>query len=185
MAVRQKPLWLLDIDGVINALARAAPTTAWPEDAWVRHVVRVEVPGRGPMTLPILAARPVLDFVTAVSDAGRAEIRWHSTWRSAAVTGLAPVLGLPPIPISIAPEWDEPPTDSWWKLPAAQRAVVAGRRLLWTDDDIAFYRGDPRAAEALAVLDASEEALVLTVDGRSGLTPADLETIEAFLGGGT
>lgn len=183
MAVRHKPLWLLDIDGVINALAMTLPTDAWPEEAWVQRVVRAQVPGRGPMTLPILAARPVLDFVTAVFGSGRAEIRWHSTWRSAAVTDLAPALGLPPIPLSIAPEWNEPPVETWWKLPAAQRAIATGRRLLWTDDDMAFYRDDPTTADALAALDGSGNALLLPVAGGTGLTPADLETIDEFLRG--
>lgn len=176
------PLWLLDIDGVVNALATGIPTGAWPRDAWVQRMVPIELPGRGTTTLPVLAARPVLEFLTAVSDAGRAEIRWHSTWRATAATALAPMLGLPRFGISVAPEWQDQPTGTWWKLPAAERAISAGRRLVWTDDDLDTYRRDQRTAAALAAMDAYPEALVLPVDPRTGLTPDDLARIDAFLG---
>ena len=63
---RPVPVWLLDIDGVVNALARGRVRDAWPLDAWVQRVVRADIPGQGAMVLPILAARPVLDFVTDV-----------------------------------------------------------------------------------------------------------------------
>ncbi|MGH3495596.1 MAG: hypothetical protein ACRDQ1_20525, partial [Sciscionella sp.] len=89
---------------MLNALAMRVPTDTWPEHAWIQRVVQTELPDQGLATLPILAARPVLDFIHWVHGNGLAEIRWHSTWRSAAVTGLAPALGLPPIPISVAPE---------------------------------------------------------------------------------
>ena len=174
------PLWLLDIDGVVNALAMRLPTDVWEEDDWVQRTVIVDIPDRGVMTLPILAARPVLAFVDEVHRAGTAEIRWHSTWRAAAVTGLAPVLGLPAIPISVAPEWQLQP-DGWWKLPAAQRATAAGRRLVWTDDDLDRWRDDPRTAGALSALESSPDVLLLSVRADSGLTPENLERIAAFL----
>jgi hypothetical protein len=174
------PVWLLDIDGVVNALAMGMPTDTWPEYAWVQRVVQTVVPDRGLTTLPILAARPVLDFIHWVHRNGLAEIRWHSTWRSAAVTGLAPALGLPAIPISVAPEWtDAPPM--WWKIPAARRVAETGRRLVWTDDHLNLYRTDALSASELAALDRWTGALLLSTNPETGLTPDDLATIERFL----
>jgi len=173
------PVWLLDIDGVVNALAMSRPDV-WPADAWVQRVVCAEVPSQGLVNLPIMAARPVLEFIAAVHEERRAEIRWHSTWRAAAVTGLAPALGLPPIPISIAPEWASP-VPLWWKIPAARRVAESGRRLLWTDDQLELFRGDPRNAAELAALDARAGTLLLCPDPDPGLTPADLDRIAAFL----
>ena len=173
------PVWLLDIDGVVNALAMGQPD-AWPADAWVQRVVCAEVPSQGLVNLSIMAARPVLEFIAAVHEERRAEIRWHSTWRAAAVTGLAPALGLPPIPISIAPEWASP-VPLWWKIPAARRVAESGRRLLWTDDQLELFRGDPRNAAELAALDARAGTLLLCPDPDPGLTPADLDRIAAFL----
>ena len=84
----------------------------------MQRLVITEIPGRGVMTLPILAARPVLEFIADVHRSGRAEIRWHSTWRTAAVTSFAPALGLPTtIPMSVAPGVERP----------AGRAVVEAR----------------------------------------------------------
>ena len=97
----QLPVWLLDIDGVVNALARGPVHDSWPPESWVQCVIRADMPRNGPMVLPIFAAQPVLDFITRAHHSGRVEVRWHSTWRTAAVTELAPALGLPTtIPIS-------------------------------------------------------------------------------------
>jgi hypothetical protein len=172
---RTRPVWLLDIDGVVNALARGAVRGSWPQDAWIQRVIRADMPGHGPMVLPILAARPVLDFVAQVYHSGTADVRWHSTWRAAAMTELAPVLGLPPIPISVAPEWTAPPYEGWWKLPAARRVLESGRRLVWTDDDLGVF-----AAE-VGDLVSRPDALLIGPDRHIGLTGADLDSIAAFL----
>jgi hypothetical protein len=126
------------------------------------------------MLLPIQVAEPVLDFVRDVHDSGAAEVLWHSTWRESAVTDLAPLLGLPSIPISVAPEWTQRPLD-WWKLPAARRVVASGRSLVWTDDDIAYY------AEDLDDLFARPDTLLISPDPVTGLVQRDLDRIAAFL----
>lgn len=168
------PVWLLDIDGVVNALARGQIFDSFPQDDWAQHVVEADIPNMGTMVLPILVARPVLDFVAEVQQSGRAEVRWHSTWRTAAMTDLGPTLGLPPIPISIAPEWTERPP-GWWKLPAARRVRKSGRRLIWTDDDLASYQ------EETADLAADPDALLISPDPQLGLTQRDLDQITEFL----
>jgi hypothetical protein len=171
----ERPLWLLDIDGVVNALARGAVPSAWPEHEWVQRLVITEIPGRGAMTLPILVARPVLEFIADVHRSGSAEIRWHSTWRTAAITSFAPAVGLPTtITMSVAPEWNERPVAQWWKLGAAERAVATGRRLVWTDDDLRIYQHETDHL-------ARAGNLVLGPFGDTGLTPDDLEQIAGFL----
>lgn len=171
----ERPLWLLDIDGVINALAHGPLPDAWPERDWVQRLVITDIPGRGVMSLPILAARPVLDFITDVHRSGSAEIRWHSTWRTAAITSFAPALGLPTtIAMSVAPEWSERPIGQWWKLGAAERAVAAGRRLIWTDDDLRVYGDETEHV-------ASAGNLLLGPYGDTGLTPDELARIAGFL----
>lgn len=172
---RERPLWLLDIDGVVNALAAGPLPEVWPEHAWIQRLIITEIPEQGMMTLPILAARPVLDFIAEVHHSGRAEIRWHSTWRASAVTAFAPSLGLPTtIPISVAPEWSDRSIAQWWKLGAADRAVASGRTLVWTDDDLRIYRDD---AERLA----SASSLLIGPSSETGLTPEELNRIDRFL----
>lgn len=174
MAQQSVPVWLLDIDGVINALARGSVRGSFPRDDWRRVLVETDLPELGRMLLPIRTARPVLDFVRTVHETGTAEVRWHSTWRTAALTDLTPALGLPVIPISIAPEWTDRPS-GWWKLPAAQRVVASGRRLVWTDDDIAVY------LDEIGDLAARSDALLISPDPVTGLQADDLARIEAFL----
>ncbi len=171
-----RPVWLLDIDGVVNALARGPVAGSWPADQWVQHVVPADIPGSGRMVLPIFVARPVLDFVARVVETGAAEVIWHSTWREAAVSDLAPVLGLPVLPISHAPEWTQRPELTWWKLPAARRVIESGRRLVWTDDDIAVV------PEQVGDLAARPDTLLISPNPYTGLTPADLAAIADFIG---
>ena len=170
------PVWLLDIDGVVNALARGPVAGSWPADQWVQHVVAADIPGSGRMVLPIFVARPVLDFVARVIRTGAAEVIWHSTWREAAVSDLAPVLGLPAMPISVAPEWTHRPEHLWWKLPAAQRVVQSGRRLVWTDDDIAVV------PDQVGELAAHKDTLLISPEPQTGLTADNLRSIAAFIG---
>jgi hypothetical protein len=172
-----RPVWLLDIDGVVNALSRKPVSGSFPADQWVQRLVHTELPGLGPAAFPILAARPVLNFVAAVQATGRVDIRWHSTWREAAVTDLAPSLGLPELPISVAPEWaNHHALLPWWKQAAAERVLAAGRLLVWTDDDINMFRMDLGAFERRA------DALLIAPDPEIGLTAAHLEQISRFLG---
>jgi hypothetical protein len=175
------PVWLLDIDGVVNALSRRAPSAPWPAGSWEQHVVRIEVPDRGMLTLPILAARPVLEFITDVVESGAAEVRWHSTWGQSAITTLGPALGLPPIELSVAPEWADSAA-MWWKIPAARHLAESGRRLVWTDDQLPLYRTDRLGAGELAALEAWDGALLLAPDPAAGLSPDDLARIAGFLG---
>jgi hypothetical protein len=171
-----KPVWLLDVDGVVNALSRTPVPGSWPAAAWVQHAVAAEVPGTGRMVFPILAAQPVLDFVAGVVRSGAADVIWHSTWRESAVTDLGPALGLPELAISFAPEWTDRSERVWWKLPAAERVVASGRRLVWTDDDIAVL------PDQVAELAAREDTLLIAPDPVSGLTGPQLDAIARFVG---
>ena len=174
MAPPSVPVWLLDIDGVVNALARGPVRGSFPSELWTQHVVEADIPNMGRMVLPIYVALPVLDFVRHVYDDGLAEVRWHSTWRTAAMTDLGPTLGLPPIPISIAPEWTTRPV-GWWKLPAAQRVITSGRPLVWTDDDIVNF------PDEVGALGEGSDRLLISPDPDTGLNADELEQIEKFL----
>jgi hypothetical protein len=160
------PVWLLDIDGVINAATRGKPPThAWPATDWIDTRAK---------TWRILAARPVLDFIRTVHEKGMAEIRWHTTWQHDAQL-LADALDLPTFSVQHAPEFDELRA-GWWKLPAAHRALDEGRGLVWTDDDIAVEVSDVELASF-----AMAGAVVLTPPVRTGLCPRHLEQIDTYL----
>jgi hypothetical protein len=179
------PVWLLDIDGVLNAISTVANPDVWPADRWVR----AEAACAG-VRWPLLAARPVLDFVRRVHRAGRAEIRWHTTWQAEAAA-VSRALGLPDFPVQPAPEFDSwqrqrlggaaPVGATWWKLPAAERVVDdEGRALLWTDDDTEAQLGP--VVEEVHPLYTRPDVLLVVPRTEVGLSPMDLLAIDAFLG---
>lgn len=171
--MRRVPVWLLDLDGVVNAASRTFPTHAWPKHAWQAIEAEDEVG----LTWPIKAARPVIDFITGVHDAGRAEIRWHTTWQRHAVD-VGRQLGLPGFGVQEAPEAKDFDAERWWKMPAARRVLAEeGRDLLWTDDDADRELGRDERTE-LARLG---RLLIVCPDSRTGLCKKHLRQIDGFL----
>jgi hypothetical protein len=169
------PVWLLDIDGVVNAASRTFPTHAWPKETWQG----VEVEDEEGVTWPIKAARPVVDFIKAVHESGRAEIRWHTTWQGHALH-VGRRLGLPDFGVQEAPEWKEQAgTEAWWKVPAARRVIAEeGRDLVWTDDDAdrELSRGERAGLMGLGRL------LIVCPQFATGLCRKHLRTIDRLLG---
>jgi hypothetical protein len=185
------PVWLLDVDGVLNAIAKKPDPSVWPKDTWLTGTARA-----GGKHWPILAAQPVLDFVLAVHSAGAAEIRWHTTWQSDAQGALSTLLGLPQFPLTHSPEasaglaplgGSSSGYGEWWKLPAAQRVLSEeGRRLLWTDDDLAFEATRAYWSSLPLPLPpglaADRSSLLISPRENLGLTRRHLADIADFLG---
>jgi hypothetical protein len=168
------PVWLLDVDGVINAATLKPDPNVWPHDQWTRATVA---------RLKILVARPVLDFIRATHESGAAEIRWLTTWMNDA-QAIADEFGLPTFPVEGGPEYDDRlrerafDRDAWWKLPAATRVLVEEKRpLIWTDDDITYSLGRRGQDEMRAL----GPALLIGPNERTGLTPKHLRRIGDFL----
>jgi len=176
------PVWLLDIDGVVNAITKKPDRNVWPLPTWIR----TQAHGSG-VDWPVWTARPVLDFIRRVHDTGAAEVRWHTTWQHEA-TNYATAVDLPDFPVLPCPEYADhqkaggarPIGAVWWKLAAAERVVRdEGRSLLWTDDD-----ADHELRRADRVEDRLREiAPVLIVCPREnlGLTRKHLRQIAKFL----
>lgn len=173
-----RPVWLLDVDGVINVVAAGDHSSSWPRQAW-RRIASIN-------GWPILVATPVLDFLRLVHELDAAEIQWNTTWQHDAPRCLAPALDLPDWPVAeerdfaaehdsyLLSEW------SWWKLHAAQQVVLTEeRRLVWTDDDIDHER---RSNDALSELLMSERVCAISPSPYRGLTPQHLTRIAQFLG---
>ncbi len=180
MSAGTRPVWLLDIDGVINAITKKPDPSVWPRDQWVRTTAF----SGDDIEWPILAATPVLDFLRRVHEKGRAEIWWHSTWQHYSVNvGMA--LDLPEWPVLDCPEFAEQETfiatplvereRVWWKFPAVQRLLVQGKRLLWTDDDAKFQLDFRKKREW------EPQALVVAPHETTGLAPRHLRHIDRWL----
>jgi len=173
-----KPIWLLDIDGVINVVSND-PAPVWEDDEWITG----EAQGNR-YTWKIRAGRPVCDFIREVHDKGLAEIRWHTTWQHQA-QNVADLLDLPTFPVHPAPEYrpghwsSSTATGTWWKLPAAWRLLAEEQRpLVWTDDDIDIYLTDE---QAFSLRNVASGVLLVSPDHKCGLVQKELDKITVFL----
>lgn len=181
-----RPLVLLDVDGVLNALG---PSPAW-EDWRSGHAV---AEGRA---YPIRWSPSVVTRVLAWTEV--AEVQWLTTWGHDANTSLRHLLGMPELPVAgtyaDAPEqvWPVPDADAhavvapaapdaltgrWWKLDVVRRLVrqEPGRPLVWVDDDLA------RDPDVMLWTAREAQALMIVPDPRSGLVAADLDAVDAFV----
>jgi hypothetical protein len=171
------PVWLLDIDGVLNAATRKPDRNVWPRDQW--RPLRVHIRD---VSLPVLVAEPVLEFIRRVHDEQRAEIRWHTTWQHDAAA-LEAACDLPHFPVQPCPEYNDAGwhrAKRWFKLAAAERVLMHEcRDLLWTDDDLTWeLRRDGRAVELMRQVARVE---LIAPSELTGLTPKHLRRIGKFL----
>lgn len=178
-----RPLWLLDVDGVLNAATAAPAESVWPQwrTGWATALSS---------TWPITWAPAVVAAISRAHTSGAADIRWLTTWQDAANASLAPLLGLPLLPVARrVGELEAGPgphgylggraraRDRWWKLGVARDLLDPQpyRPLVWTDDDLVWER------------DANEWAarrpgptLLIAPATDTGLTAEDLAVIEEF-----
>jgi hypothetical protein len=182
------PLLLLDVDGVLNAVAWGSDRGTWGD--WRRGTAVAD--GR---SWPIQWSPSVVDAVLRWQ--AQADVRWLTTWGHDANRGLRELLGLPELPV--AGTYDEPAGDPdpglagthaavtpaardaltgrWWKFDVVRRLLreTPGRPLVWIDDDLAGQQDLRRwVQEATA-------ALLVAPPPRVGLRPQDLAEVDAFL----
>lgn len=162
-SVTDRPVWLLDIDGVLNA----------PKPGWGAAPRKTICAG-----FTIRWAPALLDRIRDLHRRGIVEVRWSSTW-CGDPDDLADLQRVFRLDLECA-FTDRPMSKTWAELKAeAAVAVLAGgRRLVWTDDaevDIAsdFY---PQLAAAVT----GGRALLIAPRSNRGLQPDDLDRIEAF-----
>ncbi|MGY1833187.1 HAD domain-containing protein [Geodermatophilus sp. SYSU D01180] len=166
-----RPILLLDVDGVLNAPVRTLP------DGWQRGTFN----GFLLSWDPTVTAR-----LRGLHESGRVEIQWLTTWTTDADRLLAEPMGLPrglkvharadSAPTGfLGPLWGE---SGWWKLAVAREVAAAepDRRIVWIDDDLA-----EQAADTGDWLAANPHVLVVAPDLYVGLTHAQLDEIEAWL----
>lgn len=167
MTQRIEPIWLLDIDGVLNAMVDR-DTLAHPH--WT-DLLKKPVPTSFGVEYDLVISGTVIDFINTHAAYG-VDIRWATTWQHDANKFVAPTFGLPQLPVGAE---EQGPSDYFYKERAALIAIDKGRPLIWTDDD---------AIRLMVRKDIEESGvpnLMIEPDPRVGLTPAHLDAISAFL----
>ncbi|MBU8859225.1 MULTISPECIES: HAD domain-containing protein [unclassified Micromonospora] len=160
-----RPLLFLDVDGTLIPLG--TPTAAQPD---MPH---------GHTQAPALTAdaHPLLHKVNPEHgrrlEALTCDLVWATTWMNDANDVLAPLLGLPPLPVVDWPDSDEVGV-LHWKI----RGLVEwaqGRPFIWVDDEISY------ADQRWVSIHHPGPALLHRVDPRRGLTEDDFAAIESWL----
>lgn len=168
-----KTIWLLDVDGVINA-GRAG---------WGGPPVSTYVRAHDGRDYRIRFEPEVIKAVRRLIAAG-VVVTWCSTWCKSART-LESALGLPTMPVA----FDDDCTGEdalWAKRDAALRAARAGR-LVWTDDqirDVDVFDLEVAAAANVIGSVAHEVTprvpLIIAPQASRGLRRENIESIERY-----
>ena len=163
----RSPVWLLDVDGVINATRpgwAGAPHQGLVHDGRAAWRFRWD---------PNVTA-----FIREVALNRQAQIRWATTWVPWRAS-LEATFRLPAFPVAFTLDGSE----DWRsvdevKTAAALHVVETERRpLVWTDDDVVPQHGALR--ERLEA--AGVPVLLIAPTSNRGLRPADVGAIRSFL----
>lgn len=143
------PIWLLDFDGVVNALSKRGGTALWTD--W--HSASIDHPHgetnrRGDVIrLPLLWSDTVVQTIAQAAAAG-VDVRWLSTWRGDTKRLLDVITGLPELPWLDESILDFAATDGLdagarmcsgpWKMEVAKAYVADDAPLLWTEDALSI-----------------------------------------------
>lgn len=172
-----RPLLYLDVDGPLNPYA-AKPerrpegysTYRMKPEGWI-----AQHPGK-----PRAYVKPLRVWLNAghghrLLDLGdQYDLVWATTWGTDANSFIAPVLGLPELPVVDWPTMhDTGPEGTFWKTRYLV-AHAAGRPFAWVDDDL----GD--ADQAFVTTQHDGPALLRRIDARLGLRDDDFAALAAF-----
>lgn len=191
MTDTRPPLWLLDVDGVLNAVTGKPDRTVWPD--WSSGTATAE--GR---SWPIWFSPTVAGTVARLHTDGLADVRWLTSWGHDANGPLRRLLGLPALRVagtadeqalrdaaaaaSVRAHADlgtaaaDPLTGRWWKfdIVRALHAADPTRRILWTDDDLRFE------TRINAWMSTHTHSLLIAPRSQLGITPKLLRQIREF-----
>jgi len=171
-----KPIWLLDIDGVINANPYVKPTHVWDESFWLEAVVR----DRNERTWPFMVSTAVINFIKDAVREDKVHVKWLTTWQKDAHR-VSSRFGLPYFDVIENPMEKGTRASfykSWWKLTEAITVATGhpGTPIIWTDDDL-----DHDSKDWFHEACPETDALLISPAGNEGLAPNHLAKINAFL----
>jgi hypothetical protein len=160
-----RPVWLLDVDGVLNA-----PRPGWRSRPRSGHAYS---DGFG---YSMRFAPPLMQRLVALHKTGRVEVRWSTTWVDD-IEQVRLLMGLPNWPCAFSLNGTEAVDEA--KYLAALDVVRSERRpLIWTDDDVVPRNGS-HAARALH--EHGPAVLLIRPDPARGLQPHHVDEIESFV----
>ena len=160
-----RPVILLDVDGVLNACPHRDPEKVGFTDFRVKLCDGFKITHSLEMGERLIA----LD----------ADIVWLTTWENRSNTLIGPLFGWPEFPVlEGGEEWYRP---GWWKSTVAEKFIRENPRpFVWIDDDLADAEDN---GEIDWVGDVDLPHFGVAPLTTTGLTPLSLAGIELFLWG--
>lgn len=133
-----KPVFFLDIDGVVNVIPprKGVPPHLKVWEDWRK----IEV-----ATYPINYSPNLIDHLNRISE--KADIVWLTTWRKEAPKDFAPAVGLNDFkflnhtgvedPWGTTSSFGGSPENRWWKMNAVLHHIdTVGTPFIWIDDEM-------------------------------------------------
>lgn len=170
-----RPIFLLDVDGVINCFPARIPRRDRPAPDAL-HTFEAD-------GFPINVRLTVVSWLQELAQSGRVDIRWLTTWGHNANHSLVPHLGLPELQVQAEErDWPNLHKSRWWKLEAVKQlaAEQPDRPVIWVDDEISHWR---TAIEFIGHRHEKDISLLLGLspDEDRGLSDLHMELIDRFL----
>lgn len=181
MTLTGPPIWLLDVDGVLNAFgpysANAKKSARWINPYWDNIKMYNGVAFSNGRGYTIRWAPTLVERINELHDTGAVEIRPCTTWNSDWVE-IATLLGLP---TDLEPAF--PTRGVHWrditirKMRAASSIFDSGHPLIWTDDQAVPFTWEPLHA----LMEAGGRSLLIRPKEALGLLPGDMDAIDLFV----
>lgn len=174
-----KTIWLLDVDGVLNASDPGWPLV--PEQLSSRGRPVREVPKSGfayagGTEWKMRWSYTLMQRLRKIANSGLVEIRWSTTW-CGDTDGLERLFGLPHFDSA----WEVRPDGGYvgdLKWETAKAVIDEGNRLIWTDDaEVPLF-----GSRCWKELTRNDTALLISPAPRKGLQPEHFDEIERFIG---
>jgi hypothetical protein len=161
-----RPVWLLDVDGVLNATKPgwgAAPLT---------RTVHADA-----MAFQMRFAPALLRRLRGIHNSGMVEVRWATTWVDH-INQITDLMGLPDWPCAFTLAGTGRDAVAAKYAAALEVVMTEQRRLIWTDDEAIPADG---AHAHRRLTSAGPSVLLIRPAPNRGLRPEHLDRIEAFL----
>jgi hypothetical protein len=175
-----RPWLLVDVDGPLNAYA--AQRTRRPDGYATHRLITprwedVERRRLSALGMPYKRIKPLRVWLNPSHGAALThlpfELAWATTWEEEANEYIAPLIGLPRLPVVTWSPQREAAAGVFWKTPQIV-TWADGRPFAWIDDEIT------ETDRAWVAEHHRGPALLHRVDPRIGLLPADFVTLTTW-----
>lgn len=167
----EKPVLLLDVDGVLNAFQPVRPHTVRKADGGTNTF-------GNPITYTLHFDNEVVEMIDALAQ--HFEIHWATMWNTRANSVIAPMLGIDTVPVMSCNRdrgWDIAEAQGlsgtkinrlWYAKTPLIPAYVGTRRFAWLDDDhsgadLSYLEGE-----------CSQDFYLCQTDANTGITWRDV-----------